>query len=315
VRTHLGALVGLLILLPGLVVAQGGGRFVFTEPHMGTQFRIAVLSADSIRAQKGADAAFARVETLNGRLSDYLSDSEVNRLSAAAGTGRSIPVSDDLWAVLVAAQRMARDTGGLFDPTIGPLTRLWRWASRRGILPPPEAREQAQARTGYEDLVLDAENQTAYLRKHGMRVDLGGIAKGFAADEALSILVDHGLPDAVVDAGGDVALGEHAVWPITLADSVVHLSGCGIAVSGATYRYVEHEGMRYSHILDPRTGLGVTHQRTVAVIAPTAMEADALASAASVMNERELQHYNVCQGLAQRCINACLGGEVGIITW
>ena len=320
-------------LLPWSLAAQPLRQFVFSRPLMGTQFWIHVLSSDSLRAEAGADSAFARVDLLNRHLSDYFSDSELTRLSRSSGSGRTFPVSEDLWLVLSKAQRIAQDTGGRFDPTVGPLTRLWRWAFRRNMLPGRADIEWARTRVGYHLVELEDADRSVRLRKRGMRLDLGGIAKGFAADEALRVLASWALPFAVVDAGGDIALGasppDSAGWPVTL-DTLgeVHLAGCGIATSGATHRHMVYDGVRYSHILDPRTGIGLTHHRTIAVVAPTAMEADALASAASVMTAKELEHFGyrtgarVCEVNAQEpvvdldyCVSACRASIVGIIAW
>ena len=330
---HLGAAICVSVLISGPLTAQDLQRFAFSRPQMGTHFSIVVFASDSLHAQKGTEAAFARVDTLNGRLSDYLSGSELSRLSDTAGSGKAIHVSDDLWAVLNEAQRVARHTDGRFDPTVGPLTRLWRWAVRRNMLPPPADLEVARALVGHQFLKLEANGRTARLTRRGMRLDLGGIAKGFAADEALKTLKANALPHAMVDAGGDIALGgappDSAGWTVALWPAGgVFLAGCGIATSGSRYRYIEQDDVRYSHILDPRTGMGVTHRRTIAVIAPTAMEADALASAASVMTEGELETYadssgarvcNVGQGGGEsgvdHCIEACRQSSIGIIFW
>ncbi|MCH8961188.1 MAG: FAD:protein FMN transferase, partial [Bacteroidetes bacterium] len=168
--------------------AQPLERYAFSRGQMGTTFNIVLYAPDSVLARRAADAAFARIDTLNQRLSDYLVDSELSRLSATAGEGRAVPVSDDLWTVLMAAQRMAEQTGGAFDVTVGPLTRLWRWAMRRNRLPPEDRLEQARKAVGYRHLVLDRAARAVGLKKPGMRLDLGGIAKGFAVDEALAVL-------------------------------------------------------------------------------------------------------------------------------
>ena len=315
-----GLVLGILIFTPGPLVGQELQRFRFSEPHMGTEFTITVLAEDSASSVRGVAEAFARIETINAHLSDYSADSEVNALSAAAGTSGFVLVSDDLWNVLVESQHIAIETRGLFDVTVGPLTRLWRWASRRDTLPAQEDIKEAQALTGYKKLELDDNTKAVRLRKVGMRIDLGGIAKGYAADEALKSLEQNGMDHGVVDAGGDIALGKGS-WAIVLADTTVHLGSCGVAVSGSTYRFVEHQGTRYSHILDPRTGLGLTHHRTVGVIAPSAMEADVLASAVSVMTEKELERYserkniNLCHGVEDKCLSACARSTTSIMTW
>ncbi len=277
--------------------AQPLEGYIFTRAQMGTQFKIVLYAPDSVLARRAADAAFARIDTLNQHLSDYLNDSELSRLSATAGSGQDVPLSEALWTVLQTAQHLAAETDGAFDVTVGPLTRLWRWAMRRGRLPPEDELAQARAATGYRYLTLDSTARTARLERPGMRLDLGGIAKGYATDEALKVLRAHGLSRALVDGGGDIRLGDpppdkHG-WRVEI--STVRAGGekatekrllarCAIATSGATYRYVEVDGIRYSHILDPRTGMGLTDERLVTVIAPTGTQADALASALSVLS-------------------------------
>ncbi len=302
---------------------------------MGTKVTIVLYAADSLQAKQGAAQAFARFDQLNLTLSDYRVDSELSRLSDSGGALKAVPVSQDLWVVLSKAQEVARKTGGLFDPTVGPLTRLWRWAFRRHSLPPLDRLQEATAAVGYQFLELDSATRSVRLLLPGMRLDLGGIAKGFAADEALAILQSHGIAAAVVDAGGDIALGAAPPgapgWDVTLAPfGDVSFARCGVATSGASYRYMESDGVRYSHIVDPRTGLGVTHGRSVTVVAQSAMEADALASAASVAAPGELLRFQdafdarVCEFQAQagidlpelsHCTDICGQGGIGIIVW
>ena len=328
-----GAALGFALLFPASVTAQVTARYAFSRAQLGTRVNIVVYAADSAHAEAGAADAFARIDSLNARLSHYVSDSELAHLSSTAGTGQAVPVSSDLWTVLSAAQCMAQDTGGRFDPTLGPLTRLWRWAARRSTVPPAEERQAALSRVGYRHLTLDSTRRTATLAKPGMQLDLGGIAKGFAADEALKVLQSHGLPSAVVDAGGDMALGDApahtAGWPVQVGPAdTVELAACGTATSGAEFRHIVHEGVRYSHILNPRTGIGLTHHRTVTVVAPTAMEADALASASSVMSDAVLADYaakrpdRIClvahganASEVARCLASCAAGRVGIVVW
>lgn len=284
------------LCLPMLAQGQPLERYAFSAPQMGTEFRIVLYAADSLQAQHAAEAAFARIDTLNAHLSDYLPESELNCLSATAGSGQPVPVSDDLWRVLASAQQFSRDTDGAFDVTVGPLTKLWRYAVRRNTLPPADELAAARKAVGYQALRLDEMTQTATLDKPGMRLDLGGIAKGFAADEALAVLQSFGLNQALVDAGGDLRLGaappDALGWEVEIAavdsagqlvQAVHYLANAAVAASGDRYRYVEADGVRYSHILDPRTGMGVTHAHLVTVVAPTATAADALASALSVM--------------------------------
>ena len=274
------------LLIASAAQAQGLVRFDYLEPHMGTWFRIVLYAPDSARAGEAARAVFSRIKGLEWRLSDYLPESELNRLSASAGSGRSVSLGADLHAVLTRSQEISALTGGAFDVTVGPLTRLWRWARRRGQLPPTDEVAEAMKAVDYAKLRL--EDGSAVLLQAGMRLDLGGIAKGYAAGEALRVLAQHGIVHALVDAGGDIAAAEAPPdsigWSVLLpGGGKMQLAGEAVASSGPASRYIDQGAVRHSHILDPRTGRAMTDNRTVVVSASTGMDADALASAFSVM--------------------------------
>lgn len=280
----------LLLLIPVLLNAQQ--RYEFSHPQMGTVFRLVFYTEkDSATAQSIAKQVFDRVDTLNAIFSDYLPESELNRLSDKAGSGKKIQVSEPLWEILRLSKHYAKASKGAFDPTVGALTRLWRRA--RNLKEPPDSTRIAAAleTVDYRSIRL-YKNRRVQLKLKGTRLDLGGIAQGYAADECLSILKAAGISIALADAGGDIALGAAPPgvkgWHIEriTSDSIKEtlvLANCGITTSGATYRYFEAaNGVRYSHILDPRTGWGITQPRLVTVLAPNAVTADAWATALSV---------------------------------
>jgi thiamine biosynthesis lipoprotein len=255
-----------------------------------------VHAADAAAARSGAEAAFARVRELNDRLSDYDTDSELNRLSRTAGEGRAVPVSEDLWRVLERAQALAARTGGAFDVTVGPLVSHWRKARREQQLPEARRLAAAAAAVGWTNLHLNARDRTATLRVPDMKLDLGGIAKGYAIDEALRVLRRRGLPRSLVSGGGDLAVGDpppgRTAWRIELPPldasnappvRFVLLRNAALATSGDLFQRLEIGGVRYSHIVDPRTGLGLTDHSLVTVIAPDCLTADSLATAVSVL--------------------------------
>jgi thiamine biosynthesis lipoprotein len=261
---------------------------------MGTQFRVTVYASDIAAAQRAIKQAFLRAETLDAKLSDYKPESELNQLCRSQ---RKV-VSDDLYAVLAYAQRVARESGGAFDVTLGPLIRLWREARTRRTLPDPIAVAEARQRSGYRKLKLLPSNEVRLVRPD-MQLDLGGIAKGFAADEMLRVLREAGFPRALVAASGDLAIGDGS-WRIEIGASgeVRELSRCGVSTSGDESQYVEIDGVRYSHIVDPKTGVGAVRRPLVTVIAQSGMEADALATALSVgvgprLNALQRAHPNV----------------------
>lgn len=265
------------------------GRFEFSEPHMGTEVRLVLWASDADAAGAAAAEGFRTVARLDSLFSDYRADSEVAEVAAAAGSGEAVSVTPELLAVLSAARYWSESTGGAFDVTVGPLTRLWRRAMRNGEFPDSSRLDEARAASGYQGLVLDTAGGTVRLIRAGMSLDLGGIAKGYVAQSVLDGLRRRGIPSALVDAGGDLALGDpppgEAGWRVEFPGGEVHrLSGVGVATSGDRYQYLEAGGGRYSHILDPRTGVGIPSSPTVAVVAPDATTADALASALTVMD-------------------------------
>ena len=252
------------------------------EPHMGTLVRIKLYAENEQRASRAFRKAFDRIAELDSILSDYKPDSELNRVCRAA-VGRPVKISVDLFRVLDAAQVLAGQTGGAFDVTLGPVIRLWRENRVPGSV---ELRE-AMVHTGYRKLHLDAANSTAMFDEPGMLLDLGGIGKGYAADEALAVLAQLGIRSALVAVSGDLAIGDAPPasrgWKVAIADGVRELHNCAVSTSGAAEQHVDAGGVRYSHIVDPATGLGLTHSITVTVIASRGIHADGLSTAISVL--------------------------------
>jgi thiamine biosynthesis lipoprotein len=277
-------------------------RFEFSHPQMGTVFRLVMYAESESQAQTSALQAFSAIDSMNASMSDYLPESELNRLCNTAGSGRSVRVSEDLWQILKLSEGFSRQSSGAFDATIGPLTRLWRRARNLKELPDSIRVNDAQQLVDFQNLKFK-KGKRIKLKKAGMRLDLGGIAQGYAADRCLKILRENGIRSALADAGGDIALGDPppgaAGWMIGIpGDNIggsfhpsdtlkrfLSLSNCGITTSGASFRYLEINGKRYSHIIDPHTGWGLTHHMLVTVQASNATIADAWATAISVMGE------------------------------
>jgi thiamine biosynthesis lipoprotein len=258
--------------------------FEAVEPHMGTLFRIKLYAADALQAQSAFRAAFDRIASLDAILSDYKPDSELNQISQ-----NPLKISDDLFRVLAASQRLAEETDGAFDVTLGPVIRLWRQARKNSRLPDSDALRKAGSRCGYRKLHLDAANRTATFDQPGMQLDVGGIAKGYAADEALAALKQLGIRRALVAASGDLAFGDpppgQGGWKIGVGsfDRVLELSNAAVSTSGDAEQHVDAEGKRYSHIIDPATRMGLTSGITVTILAPRGIDADGISTAVSVL--------------------------------
>lgn len=288
-------------------------RFRESRPGMGSTFEIIVYAPSEEDAKCGLDAAFARIEQLNQIFSDYEAESEACRLSHAAPMAQAVPVSGEMFTVLDYSVQLSRQTDGAFDVTVGPVSRLWRRARRQKQLPAPERLKEALAGVGYRHLELDATGRKVKLAAVGMRLDFGAVAVGYAVDEALTVLKQHGLTRVLVNGSGDMAFGDpppgETGWKIGVAplepdqppSRLLRLAHCGVSTSGDAWQYLEIAGRRYSHIVDPRTGLGLTTRSSVTVVAPNGMAADGLATAASVLG--------VEKGLAlieRTCGAACL---------
>jgi thiamine biosynthesis lipoprotein len=286
---------GIVVVATGLAAAGAQSepsRFEFAEVHMGMPVRLVLYAEEERDARGAARAAFARIAALDAALSDYRPDSDVNRVSNRAGSW--VPVPAGVYAVLERAQQIARVTGGAFDPTVGPVVALWREARRTGRLPDSAVLEQARALVDWRRLELDPGRQMARLSTPGMRLDLGGIAKGFVLDEARRALRRTGVTRALIEAGGDIVAGDAppgltgwrvAVPGVTgaLAGRAAALANAALASSGPSAQFVQVEGVRYSHVVDPATGYGVTGDAVVHVIAPDGATADALATAIGVI--------------------------------
>lgn len=269
--------------------------FEAVEPHMGTLFRIKLYAVNQNDAQQAFHAAFTRITELDDILSDYKPDSEINRLCRTA-VHQPVPVSDDLFRVVSASEKLSEQSDGAFDITIGPLTHLWRQARKTGQVPETTAIAEAAGHCGFHKVQLDPSAHTIELQQSGMQLDVGGIAKGYAADEALRVLSKCGIHSALVAASGDLVFSNappgHAGWKIGIdsLDSaeapftrVLMLANRAVSTSGPEEQHLDVNGKRYSHIINPKTGMGLTTDITATVVALTGTQADALATAVTVL--------------------------------
>lgn len=302
----------------------------FQEGHMGAQFTIRTWAVPSRQeaAKEAVAAAFERIHTLEKIFSDYLVDSEIARLTAIRA-GEAVAISPDLFHVLDRAETLSRETDGAFDVTIGPMVRLWRQARKNHRLPTPERVTQARERTGWQKLVLDRETPALTMEADSMQFDFGGIAKGYAADAAMAILQQRGFPQSLVAASGDIVVGdpppgdEH--WKVGIRSLDVVLAGDpdrkltgsipltngAISTSGDTQQAITLDDVRYSHIVDPETALGLTERIAVTVIGPDTTTTDSYATAVSVLGkERGLAFIEGKEGVECLILQADAEGEI-----
>ena len=268
-------------------------RFTLVEYHMGIDARLVVYATDKQVVDKACEAAFKRIAQLDDIMSDYRPKSELMRFCAQP-KGTKVKISDDLYRVFERSQQVSRRSKGVFDITVGPIVQLWRRARKSGKMPDQLALTEARKLVGFQKLTLDRKTQTASLAMDGMKLDLGGIGKGYAGDEALKVLRQNGIRIALIEMGGDIVFGdappESKGWKVSVPNDIskdLFLHNCAISSSGDTEQFVVIDGKRYSHVVDPRTGLGLTNRIQASIIAKNGFTTDPLSKAMTMLDNRD----------------------------
>ena len=246
---------------------------------MGTLVSITLYADSPDQAQRAFTAAFSTIARLNRILSDYDPESELSRVCEA-----DTPLSPELLVVLNHAQELATETKGAFDITVVQLTKLWRRARRENHLPSKAQIADAFKRSGFRNLKVRAWRIGCAVP--GMQLDAGGIAKGYAGDEALAALRKAGVTSAMVAISGDIVIGDPPPgkpgWKIQVLGQTLTLANAAVSTSGDEYQFIELGGTRYSHIIDPRTGMALRNSHAVGVVARKGIDSDSIATAVSV---------------------------------
>lgn len=274
-------------------------RFEAQKPAMGVLFKVVGYAENEDQARLAVGQAFERIETLNAIFSDYDPDSEISRLTRLAKPGGWQSVSPELYTVLQKARQVSEGSAGAFDVTVGPLSQFWREVRKSKMNPDPFRIEALSETVDFQAVELHPFAHLVRLSRMDLQLDFGGIAKGFAADEALKTLRTQGVDRALIDASGDISFSQpppgRDAWVVAVAPLEqggppayrLAMAGNAVATSGDAWQHVEIEGVRYSHIIDPRSGWALRGKQSVTVIAPTGTQADAWASALSVMGYKK----------------------------
>ncbi|MDB5229414.1 MAG: FAD:protein transferase [Chitinophagaceae bacterium] len=275
-------------------------RFSFSQQKMGSPLSIIFYDNDSMHAVNAAGDCFKLVDSFVNIFSDYIDTSELNLLCTTAGKNIYANVSPALYDILVESQRAYKLSQNVFDISIAPLSRLWRKSRRENYFPSDSSIRHMQSLVGFKNIIIDTILRKVKLLTPGMQLDLGGIAQGYIAGKLIERLYDWSISKALVDVSGDIAMsgsppGKNG-WsiginlpgkPDALQKEKLILHDCTASTSGDAYQYIEHNGKRYSHIIDPRTGYGVTSQKNVTVISSNSTTADWLATACSILGVRQ----------------------------
>ncbi len=271
-------------------------RFSYTEPKMGSPLTIIFYAPDATQANKAAAACFLLVDSLVNIYSDYIDSSELNRLCASAGSGKPFPLSAALYDILMLSEKAYVLSKGSFDISLGPITRLWRKARKEKIFPPDSLVKERLTICGFNNIQIDTIQHSALLLKPGMQLDLGGIAQGYIAQKIADLLKVNNINRALVNVSGDIVAldpppGKKG-WSLginvpeqeeKLLQKHLLINYMAVTTSGDVYQFFEHNGKRYSHIVDPHSGYGITTQKNVSVIAGDGVLADWLTKACSIL--------------------------------
>ena len=262
-------------------------KFVYSNTAMGTMVNVFIWASDEARSAAAADAVFAEMKRLDGVMTTWTDTSEVSRINLAAGK-KPVVVSDETFAVIARAQDVAKRTNGIFDITVGSFKGLWKFdQDMDGTLPEPAEVKKRLANIGYKHLVLDAKRKSVYINKAGVSITLGGIAKGYAVDKCAALLKKQGFANFMIQAGGDMYVAgskSGTPWVVAIRDprgpaeshfANAPVSDHSFSTSGDYERGFVKDGVRYHHILDPRTGAPAHASRSVTVRAKDAFTADA----------------------------------------
>ena len=265
-------------------------RHYFSQPQLGTLVQIAFYSDDKETAQKLAIDCFDKIEKLDKAFSDYRPDSEVSQLCSKP-VNIAYKISDDLFVVIAQAQEISTATNGAFDITLGHATQKWRESAQKEKLLPNNDNQAS-----FKDLILDPKSKTILLRKP-LKIDLGGIAKGYIADQLMAILKKAGITQAAVIIGGEMvfteAPPEKAGWTVGIERPShqilggLTISNTALSTSGDSYQFFEQDNVRYAHLIDPSSGKPKTNRLNVTTLARSGMVADAWATALRVSGQED----------------------------
>jgi thiamine biosynthesis lipoprotein len=272
---------------PAPAAAATRAKIVHTGKAMGTIVQITFWTGDEVAAARAARAVFEEFERLDRMMTTWTPDSEVSRINAAAGVS-AVAVSDETFTVIERALDISKRSKGVFDITVGAFQGLWKFdQDMDGTLPDPAEVKRRVAMIGWRDVLLDKKKRTVKLRRKGMAITLGGIAKGYAVDRAVALLREQKLGDFILQAGGDMFVSGNKTdrpWTVGIRDprgsrdqtfAVAPVRDHAFSTSGDYERGFVKDGVRYHHILDPRTGQPARLSRSVTILARDAFTADA----------------------------------------
>lgn len=292
-------IVAVLILFAALIPGRSSSAKMFQKNStvMGTVLEVTVSAEDEAASIRAFDAVEAEMRRVEEEMSEWKDSSPISEVNRQAGK-KAVKVPRELFNVIEASLKISAITGGAFDISWAAMRGLWDFRPGHERVPTENELKERIGLVNYRDIETDPVSGTVFLRKPGMAIGLGGIAKGYAVDKAMQTLADSGIKDAIVKAGGDIRVqgrGEGGPWEVGIRDprdrtrlaARLTLSNISISTSGDYERFFIKDGALYHHIIDPRTGLSAKGVRSVTVLGPDTMTTDALSTAIFVLGPDE----------------------------
>lgn len=276
---------------------------------MGSRFDITIVAKDEVTADSYIDMAIEEITRIEALISSWIPSSQTSYINLNAGI-KPVKVDQELIDLIERCITVSKITDGAFDITYASIDKVWRYDGSMTQIPSKEAIQNSVAKIGYENIVLDKKSQTVFLKQKGMRIGFGAIGKGFAADKARSLLKSQGVSSGIINASGDLTTWgkqpDGTDWMVGITNplnkdkifSWFPVVNAAVATSGNYEKYVTFKGVKYSHIIDPRTGYPSTGILSVTIFAPSAELCDALATSVFITGtETGLNTINQIKGV------------------
>lgn len=306
-----------LFILSVFIYTLGYGQDVYSKSLklMGSRFDISVVANDSIEGQQYISSAIDEISRIERLISSWDENSQTTQINKAAGI-EAVKVDSELFQLIQRALKISKLTDGAFDISYASMDKIWKFDGSMTKMPSEEAITKSVEKVGYENIVLDIEKQTVFLKLKGMKIGFGAIGKGYAADKAKSLLMSSGVVAGIINASGDLntwgTQPNGKEWMVAIVNplnkekvfSWMPVTNSAVVTSGNYEKYITFNDVLYSHIIDPRTGYPATGILSVTIFTKNAELADALATSVFVMGEEAgLNFINQLKGVECIIVN------------
>jgi thiamine biosynthesis lipoprotein len=267
-----------------------------TVSLLGSPFEISLVAKDTLEANRHIDEAIMEVKRIENLISDWIPTTLISEINKNAGV-KSVKVTDELFELIERAIKISKLTDGAFDISYASMDKIWKFDGSMTVMPSPKAIKNSVAKVGYKNIILDKEKHTVFLKLEGMKLGLGGIGQGYIADKIKELLKRKGVVAGLVNVSGDISTWgkqpDGQQWKVGIKNpmnknkifATFPLEDTAVETSGNYEKYVTFNGIRYSHIIDTRTGYPATGLTSVTIFAKTTELADALATGVFVLGK------------------------------